>query len=224
MVNWMLKLLSQTMTKLLKHKRFTFELILGSLLALSICYGTIVHSSNKKLSESLEQAQNNIEAYQGMISNSDSVNSVLQMDLKNLQNSNDKLIQQIDSVRKQSKIKKTSLTSAATQTQAIIVNKSKEITGKDLITILKDTTYIDSIQYNKYTTVYYTIGKDTVNIGLNLKNTQYLYTYKQKQYKNKKNFFKRLFTLDFKKVTRYKYKIINTNDLLKTSDVRIIEQ
>ena len=212
------------MTKLLKHKRFTFELILGSLLALSICYGTIVHSSNKKLSESLEQAQNNIEAYQDMINNSDSVNSVLQMDLKNLQNSNDKLIQQKDSVRKQSKIKKTSLTSAATQTQAIIVNKSKEITGKDLITILKDTTYIDSIQYNKYTTVYYTIGKDTVNIGLNLKNTQYLYTYKQKEYKNKKNFFKRLFTLDFKKVTRYKYKIINTNDLLKTSDVRIIEQ
>lgn len=212
------------MTKLLKHKRFTFELILGSLLALSICYGTIVHSSNKKLSESLEQAQNNIEAYQDMINNSDSVNSVLQMDLKNLQNSNDKLIQQIDSVRKYSKIKKTSLTSAATQTQAIIVNKSKEITGKDLITILKDTTYIDSIQYNKYTTVYYTIGKDTVNIGLNLKNTQYLYTYKQKEYKNKKNFFKRLFTLDFKKVTHYKYKIINTNDLLKTSDVRIIEQ
>lgn len=212
------------MTKLLKHKRFTFELILGSLLALSICYGTIVHSSNKKLSESLEQAQNNIEAYQDMINNNDSVNSVLQMDLKNLQNSNDKLIQQIDSVRKQSKIKKTSLASAATQTQAIIVNKSKEITGKDLITILKDTTYIDSIQYNKYTTVYYTIGKDTVNIGLNLKNTQYLYTYKQKEYKNKKNFFKRLFTLDFKKVTRYKYKIINTNDLLKTSDVRIIEQ
>ena len=212
------------MTKLLKHKRFTFELILGSLLALSICYGTIVHSSNKKLSESLEQAQNNIEAYQDMINNSDSVNSVLQMDLKNLQNSNDKLIQQIDSVRKYSKIKKTSLTSAATQTQAIIVNKSKEIKGKDLITILKDTTYIDSIQYNKYTTVYYTIGKDTVNIGLNLKNTQYLYTYKQKEYKNKKNFFKRLFTLDFKKVTHYKYKIINTNDLLKTSDVRIIEQ
>ena len=224
MVNWMLKLLSQTMTKLLKHKRFTFELILGSLLALSVCYGTIVYNSNKKLSESLEQAQNNIEAYQDIVSNNDSVNSVLLMDLKNLQNSNDKLIQQIDSVRKQNKIKKTSITSAATQTQTIIVNKSKEVVGKDLITVLKDTTYVDSIQYNKYTTVYYTIGKDTVNIGLNLKNTQYLYTYKQKEYKNKKNFFKRLFTLDFKKVTRYKYKIVNTNDLLKTSDVRIIEQ
>jgi len=51
-----------------------------------------------------------------------------------------------------------------------------------------------------------------------------LYTYKTREYKNKKNFFKRLFTLDFKKVDRYKYKLTNTNDLLKESDVRIIEQ
>ena len=72
-------------------------------------------------------------------------------------------------------------------------------------------------------TVYYTIGKDTVNIQLDIKNTQYLYTYKTKEYKNKKNFFKRLFTFDFKKVEKYKYKIINTNDLLKESDIRIIE-
>nr|DAJ12477.1 MAG TPA: hypothetical protein [Bacteriophage sp.] len=32
-----------------------------------------------------------------------------------------------------------------------------------------------------------------------------------------------MFTLDFKKVVRYKYKIINTNDLLKGEDIRIIE-
>jgi len=62
-----------------------------------------------------------------------------------------------------------------------------------------------------------------VSIGLDIKNTQYLYVYKQREYKNKKNFFKRLFTLDFKKVDKYKYKIINTNDLLKSEDVRIVE-
>ena len=44
------------------------------------------------------------------------------------------------------------------------------------------------------------------------------------KYKNKKNFFKRLFTLDFKKITKYKYKIVNTNELLKGEDIRIIEQ
>nr|DAJ76147.1 MAG TPA: hypothetical protein [Crassvirales sp.] len=37
--------------------------------------------------------------------------------------------------------------------------------------------------------MYYTIGKDSVNIKLNVDNTQYLYIYKHKEYKNKKNFF-----------------------------------
>ena len=58
---------------------------------------------------------------------------------------------------------------------------------------------------------------------IKLNNTQYLYTYKTREYKNKKNFFKRLFTLDFKKVDKYKYTIVNTNDLIKESDIRIIE-
>ena len=42
-------------------------------------------------------------------------------------------------------------------------------------------------------------------------------------YKNKKSFIKRLFTLDFKKVRVHEYRIINTNDLFKTSDTRVIE-
>ena len=40
---------------------------------------------------------------------------------------------------------------------------------------------------------------------------------------NKKNFIKRLFTLDFKKIDVYKYNIVNTNNLIQTSDVRVIE-
>ena len=48
--------------------------------------------------------------------------------------------------------------------------------------------------------------------------------YKTREYKNKKSFFKRLFTLNFKKVDKYKYKIVNSNDLLKGSNIRIIEQ
>ena len=89
--------------------------------------------------------------------------------------------------------------------------------------ILKDTTYSDSIKYNDLTTVNYTIGKDTVSIGLDIRNTQYLYIYKRKEYKNKKNFLLRLITFDWKKITKYKYEILNTNDLLKTSDVRVVE-
>ena len=84
----------------------------------------------------------------------------------------------------------------------------------DLTIILKDTIYSDSIKYNDLTTVYYTIGKDTVSIGLDVKNTQYLYMFNKKIYKNKKSFIKRLLTLDFKKVNRYGYSIVNTNDLV----------
>lgn len=141
-----------------------------------------------------------------------------------LKDQNDSLLHKIDSVAKQNKIKTSQINTAATQAQKIYVNKSKGVRGQDIVkTILKDSIYKDTIQYNPLTKVEYTIGKDTVNIKLNISNTQYLYIYKKKQYKNKKSFIKRLFTLDFKKQTVYKYDIINTNELLQTSDVRVVE-
>jgi len=73
-------------------------------------------------------------------------------------------------VRAKLKIKPKQLTVAATQTQLIDVNDGKGV-GGDLTTILKDSIYTDSLKYNDLTTVYYTIGKDTVNIGLDVKNT-----------------------------------------------------
>lgn len=140
-----------------------------------------------------------------------------------LSQQNDVLIQKIDSVRKKNKIKAKDVTTAATQTQTLLVNKSKGVRG-DIIEVLKDTIYKDTLQYNDLTKIYYTIGKDSVNMLLDVQNTQYLYVYRHKEYKNKKNFFKRLFTLDFKKVYKYKYDIINTNELFKEEDIRIIEK
>lgn len=167
-------------------------------------------------------AQNNIEAYQGSLQESWQANNVLKLDIEDLQNQNDKLLHRIDSVAKKLKIKPKQIHTAATQSQVLSVNESKGVQG-DLIKILKDTVYNDSIKYNDLTTVHYTIGKDTVSIGIDLQNTQYLYVYSTREYKNKKNFFLRLLTFDFKKVTKYKYKIENTNDLIKTDSVRVIE-
>lgn len=161
-----------------------------------------------------------MEAYQELFNDSQQASSVLQLTVEQLQNSKDSVIQKLDSVRKELKIKPKQLHTAATQSQTINVIKSKGVKGDILV---KDTIYTDSINYNDLTKVYYTIGKDTVSIGLDVQNTQYLYVYSTKEYKNKKNFFKRLFTLDFKKVKKYKYKIVNTNDLLKSDDVRIVE-
>ena len=196
--------------------------ILSLLVASSLSFGIIYHNKANRLSEELKIANNNIEAYQDIINDSQQASGVLKLDMNKLKEYNDKLVQQIDSIRKQNKIKSKELQVAATQKQILDVNKSKGVRG-DIITIIKDSTYNDSIQYNDLTKIYYTIGKDSVNVRLKLNNTQYLYVYKHKEYKNKKNFFQRLFTFDWKKKYVYKYKIHNTNDLLKEDSVRVIE-
>jgi hypothetical protein len=43
--------------------------------------------------------------------------------------------------------------------------------GGDLTEILKDTVYSDTLKYNDLTTIYYTIGRDTVNVQLDIKNS-----------------------------------------------------
>ena len=204
------------------HYKLLLNAILGLVVASSISFGIISHNRANRLSEELKIANNNIEAYQDELDDSQQASGVLMLDMKKLKDYNDKLVHQLDSVSKKHNIKSSEILTAATQKQIIDVNKSKGVRW-DIITILKDSTYKDSLQYNNLTKVYYTIGKDSVNIKLDVKNTQFLYVYKHKQYKNKKNFFQRLFTFDWKKETRYKYKIVNTNDIMKEDSIRVIQ-
>lgn len=209
---------------LMSHKKIAFKALLSLLVGLLVVFSINIYKQNKRLSKSLEMAQNNIEAYQGILNGSQQANNVLKLDMSQLRNINDSLIQKIDSVREQLKLKPKVIKTTATQTQTIYVTASKGVRGQDIIkTIQRDTVYKDTIQINPLTKVNYTIGKDTVSVNLDIKNQQFLYVYKNRQYKNKKSFIKRLFTLDFKKVDMYKYQIVNTNDIIKTSDVRVIE-
>lgn len=204
------------------HYKTLLNIFGGLLVALSLSFGIIYHNKANRLSEELKIANNNIEAYQDAVNGAQQASTVLQLDVSKLKNSNDKLIKQIDSIAKKNNVKSKEITTAATHKQYLDVSKSKGV-GGDITTIIRDSTYNDSLKYNNLTKIYYTIGKDSVNIRLKLNNTQYLYVYKHKEYKNKKNFFQRLFTLDWKKVTKNKYKIVNTNDLIKEDSVRVIE-
>lgn len=209
---------------LVSHKKIAIKALLSLLVGLLVVFSINIYKQNKRLSKSLEIAQNNIEAYQGILNGSQQANNVLKLDMSQLRNTNDSLIHKIDSVRQQLKIKPKVIKTTATQTQTIYVTANKGVRGQDIIkTIQRDTVYKDTIQINPLTKVNYTIGKDTVSINLDIKNQQFLYVYKHRQYKNKKSFIKRLFTLDFKKIDIYKYQIVNTNDIIKTSDVRVIE-
>ncbi len=210
------------LTWLASHWKAAVNGICAASVAFLLIWGINTHNNNIKLSQELEMAQNNIEAYQGLLDSSQQANNVLMLDIKDLKNQNDVTLHKLDSVREKLKIKPKTVKTAATQTQSIDVIQSKGV-GGNIISILKDTIYKDSMNYNDLTTVYYTIGKDSVSIGLKLKNDQYLYVYNTKEYKNKKSFIKRLFTFDFKKITKTKYVIHNTNDLIKTDSVRVVE-
>lgn len=214
--------MQQILSKIKNNYKTLLNAICGLLIAFYLASGIFYHNKANRLSQELKMANNNIEAYQDALSGAQQASGVLRLDMKKLKDYNDKLVQQLDSVRKTEKLKSKEIQVAATQKQIINVNKSKGV-GGDIITILKDSVYKDSLQYNNLTKVYYTIGKDSVNIKLDVQNTQYLYVYKHREYKNKKNFFKRLITFDWKKKDVYKYKIRNTNDILKEDSIRIIE-
>lgn len=214
--------MKQLIQTIKKNYKLLLNAVLGLLTAFCLASGIFYHNKANRLSEELKIANNNIEAYQDALYGSQQASGVLRLDVKKLSEYNDKLVQQIDSIRKIQKVKKNEIQVAATQKQILNVNKSKGV-GGDIITIIKDSTYKDSLQYNPLTKVYYTIGKDSVNIKLDVQNTQYLYVYKHREYKNKKNFFKRFITFDWKKKDVYKYKIHNTNDLLKEDSIKIIE-
>ena len=214
--------MQQILTKIKNNYKTLLNTVLGLLVSFFLASGIFYHNKANRLSDELKMANNNIEAYQDALNGAQQASGVLRLDMKKLKDYNDKLVQQLDSVRKTEKLKSKEIQVAATQKQIINVNKSKGV-GGDIITILKDSVYKDSLQYNNLTKVYYTIGKDSVNIKLDVQNTQYLYVYKHREYKNKKNFFKRLITFDWKKKDVYKYKIRNTNDILKEDSIRIIE-
>lgn len=201
------------------HWKTAIKGVLVASVASLLFWSIFTYNKNIKLSQELETAQNNIEAYQGLLDSSQQANNVLQLDMSELKEQHDVTLHKLDSVRNALKLKPKQVQVAATQTQTLDVKDSKEIDS----TLIKDKIYSDSIEFNPYTTVNYTISPDTVTIGLKISNDQYLFINKTKEYKNKKCFIKRLLTFDFKKVEKVKYQIYNTNDLIKTGDVRVVE-
>ena len=117
------------------HYKLLLNAILGLVVASSISFGIISHNRANRLSEELKIANNNIEAYQDELDDSQQASGVLMLDMKKLKDYNDKLVHQLDSVSKKHNIKSSEILTAATQKQIIDVNKSKGVRG-DIITIL----------------------------------------------------------------------------------------
>lgn len=177
----------------------------------------LLFKSNKTLNSELVIERNNVESYQGIVAKNINENKVLTLDITDLKSQNDSMINTIDSLLIKDKVKKSNV-----KTITSIKQELKVIT--DTIVMIKDSSFSTKVVPNKFTEISIALKKDSLSVVLDIKNDQYLYIYNKREYKNKnKNFLKRLFTLDFKKVTVTKYKLVNSNDLIKNSDVRVIE-
>jgi hypothetical protein len=126
-------------------------------------------------------------------------------------------------VRKELKIKEGELRQALYQKQRIKL---------DTVVIVKDSLIVDSvgehrgftqiINYNPQTILTLVKKDSAYSVKLDISNDQFLYVYKQKQWKYP-TFWSRLKHFSWKKVSRNRYKIVNSNVAIKQEDLKIVE-
>lgn len=169
---------------------------------------------NNKQKE-IDRLYNNCLYYQSISDSTIQNNRVLQLTLDDISNSNDSLVKEIELQRKQLNIKKKEVQQATMQSQTINV---------DTTVIVHNDDFTIDIKPNELTSILISRKDSILSAKLEINNSQTIFITQKKEYKRKyKNWLTRLIHLDFKKINSRQYQIVNSNDLIKTKDVRIIE-
>lgn len=184
--------------------------IIMAVMLLTLC-GTswLFYSKYKTISSENLRLQNNLEYY----SSQGKQNIVLQGTIKELQQSNDFLIQRIDSVRQSLKIKYKEIQ------KVVYIESVLRDTLRDTIPITQN--FHTVIQPNEQTSIEITRADSLLTVIPTIQNNQTLFIYSESKYKYK-GFFNRLIHLNFSKIRTDKYQINNSNDLITTGDTRVI--
>lgn len=175
-----------------------------------------LRSKVNRLDEELGDARNNIESYQSILSNKQDENRVLKLSIEDFKQSKDSLIIELSKTKDQLKIKDKKLKE--------VIGMSTVLTDTLIRTIPVDRNFSVELQSNPLTTI--KINRvDSVLICIpEIYNHQDLFITEDKVYRNKyKNWFQRLIHFDFKKDKVETYKIINSNDLIRVLDTRVIK-
>ncbi len=193
---------------------------LRSLILILLLYfglSSLYYSSKvKRLDKELSIALNNSRQYESLLNQNKNDNRVLQLTINDFKNSNDSLINVIDNQRKKLSIKDKELEKAM----------SVKTVLRDTITQIipvKEKNFLVELKPNQLTTIKIQRVDSMLTCIPEIYNTQDLFIYSRKEYRNKrKNFFDRLIHFDFKKDKIERYQIINTNNLIQVEDTRII--
>lgn len=170
---------------------------------------------NKKDIE-IDRLYNNVQYYEELNDSTKDNNRVLQFTIEELNNSKDSIITQLNDVRKELSIKNKELELVSSQTQEIKLDTT--------IVVVNNNDFKYEIKPNNLTSLIIEKKDSILTANLDIKNQQTLFISHKKEYKNQyKNWFRRLLKFDFKKHNVYRYNIVNSNDLIKVTDTRVIQ-
>ena len=171
-----------------------------------------VNSLDKELSRSI----NNASTWENIANSNIDNNNTLELTIQEYKNSNDSLIKVINDQQEKLNIKDNQLyqiTSTETVIRDTIVEKIP----------INDTDFTIELKPNQLTTITVSRKDSIFTHTMEILNRQDLFIYTKKVYRNQyKNFFQRLIHFDFKKDKINKYQIVNSNDLIKVIDTRVI--
>lgn len=173
------------------------------------------HNQIEKKNKQIDKVTNNYLFYQEQYDCKDKETRLLKLNIDEFKETSDSLIQSLNTVKKELKIKDKQLKQAQMQNQEIKL---------DTTIVVKDNDFIKEIKPNNLTSLII-IKKDSIlTAKLNITNEQSLFISNKREYKNVyKNWFQRLIHFDYKKRNIYKYQIHNSNSIIKITKSRLIE-
>ena len=188
------------------------------IIAFSLLFINNIRLQNKvnSLDKELARSINNASTWENIANSNIDNNNTLELTIQGYKNSNDSLIKVINDQQEKLKIKDNQLYQIAS-TETVIRDTIVEKIP------INDTDFTIELKPNQLTTITVSRKDSIFTHTMEILNRQDLFIYTKKVYRNQyKNFFQRLIHFDFKKDKINKYQIVNSNDLIKVIDTRVI--
>ena len=188
------------------------------IIACSLLFINNIRLQNKvnSLDKELARSINNASTWENIANSNIDNNNTLELTIQEYKNSNDSLIKVINDQQEKLKIKDNQLYQIAS-TETVIRDTIVEKIP------INDTDFTIELKPNQLTTITVSRKDSIFTHTMEILNRQDLFIYTKKVYRNQyKNFFQRLIHFDFKKDKVNRYQIINSNDLIKVIDTRVI--
>ena len=190
------------------------SILIGIIALLSIVSYNLYNKVNE-LDKQLSNALNNVQQYQSIVSEVQDENRVLQLTIDDFNLSKDSVLQELSLTKDSLNIKNKELKQAISATTLI--------TDTIIQQIPIETNFNVELKPNQLTTIKISRVDSTITCIPEIYNHQDLFIYNKKVYRNRyKNWFQRLIHFDFKKDKIQRYQIVNSNNLLKVLDTRVV--